>query len=64
MSNLAEPKLGLKTFCPSSCHFYGHHHIEEIGKISCFVVHELLLQFFTNLSLDLEEYITAIRGVT
>ena len=33
MSKLAEPKFGLKTFCPSSCHFYGHHHIEEIGKV-------------------------------
>ena len=26
-SNLVEPKIGLKSFRSSSCHFYGCHHI-------------------------------------
>ena len=25
--NIAEPKLELKSFCPSSCVFYGRNHI-------------------------------------
>ena len=27
VSNLAEPKFGLRPFRPSSCHFYGRRHI-------------------------------------
>ena len=49
-SNMVEPKFALKSFHPSSFHFYSLCHIYVRDReTSCFVAHKLLLQLSINL---------------
>ena len=61
MSNLAEPKFGLKSFRLSSCHFYVATISKRWGKV-VFRCSETPLSVFHQSLPNLEEHITAAQG--